>query len=84
MTVGFWGRGLHYDWHQHRAEELYSVLSGSAVFMAGNRPHRRLRAGGFQHHASNEPHALVTVRSPLLAFVIWRGDGLADAPAMSA
>ena len=83
MTVGFWGNGLHYDWHQHRAEELYCVLSGSALFMAGNRPQRKLRAGGFQMHGSNEPHAMITVGQPLLAFVIWRGEGLADPPAMS-
>ena len=83
MTVGFWGNGLHYDWHQHRAEELYCVLSGRAVFMAGNRPKRTLRAGQFQAHGSNEPHAMITVGQPLLAFVIWRGEGLADPPAMS-
>lgn len=84
ITVGYWGPGLHYDRHQHQAEELYTVLSGEAIFMADGEEDHVIGPQGTRLHASNQPHALATTHSPVLTLVFWRGEGLSDAPAMSA
>ncbi|SLN37775.1 Cupin domain protein [Roseovarius litorisediminis] len=83
MTIGFWGAGLVYGRHQHLPEELYSVVSGAADFMLDGAETLRLSAGDTRLHPSNQPHALTTTTDPILTFVIWRGDGLADAPRMT-
>ncbi len=83
MTVGFWGANLHYDWHQHEPEELYSVVSGRGSFMVENQDTLELTPEGTRLHLSNQPHALTTKNSPILTFVLWRGAGLADPPRMS-
>lgn len=83
ITVGYWGPSLRYERHQHVAEELYTVVSGEAQFMSDGEPDEILRAEGTRFHASNQPHALQTLASPLLVLVFWRGDGLCDPPAMS-
>lgn len=84
ITVGYWGPGLDYPRHQHRAEELYTVLSGQAGFMADGTADATLLAGDTRYHGPDQPHAMVTTDSPILTLVFWRGEGLADAPAMSA
>lgn len=84
ITVGYWGPGLDYPRHQHRAEELYTVLSGSALFKADGVPDRILKAEDTCLHLSDQPHAMMTHDSPILTLVFWRGEGLADAPALSA
>ena len=63
---------LHYPWHQHPAEEMYVVLNGEAVFGLEGEQSRTLRAGESAFHGSNQPHALTTLDSPVLAYVIWR------------
>lgn len=63
---------LHYPWHQHPAEEMYVVLNGEAVFSLEGEQSRTLRAGESAFHRSNHPHALTTLDSPVLAYVIWR------------
>ena len=84
MTVGYWGPRLYYDWHQHEPEELYSVVAGQAMFRVEGQEDQALSAGGTRLHASNQPHALETGDHPVLTFVLWRGEGLADPPRMSA
>lgn len=84
MTVGYWGPNLYYDWHQHEPEELYSVVSGQAVFRVRDQTDETLSAGGTRLHASQQPHALETRDHPVLTFVLWRGAGLADPPRLSA
>ncbi|MEL7012523.1 MAG: dimethylsulfonioproprionate lyase family protein [Pseudomonadota bacterium] len=83
ITVGYWGPGLDYPRHQHRAEELYTVLSGSGLFKADGVPDRILGPEDTCLHLSDQPHALITQDSPILTLVFWRGDGLGDAPALS-
>ncbi|MEL7462955.1 MAG: dimethylsulfonioproprionate lyase family protein [Pseudomonadota bacterium] len=82
--VGYWGEGLHYDWHDHEAEELYFVLGGSAQFMAEGKEDAVVSAGETQHHTANQRHAMTTGEKPILTYVLWRGAGLAGVPAMSA
>lgn len=84
ITVGYWGPGLDYPRHQHRAEELYTVLAGSALFKADGVPDRTLHAEDTCLHLADQPHAMITRDSPILTLVFWRGEGLADAPALSA
>ena len=83
MTVGFWGPGLHYDWHQHPAEEIYSVVAGAGRFALDGAPDQMLGAGETRFHPGETRHALTTTDQPVLTFVLWRGDGLADDPRMS-
>ncbi|MCH2068836.1 dimethylsulfonioproprionate lyase family protein [Shimia sp.] len=64
--------GLHYPFHQHPAEEMYLVVSGSAEFQRAGHPPKLLGPGDTVFHASNEPHATITHDSPLMAYVIWR------------
>jgi len=84
MTIGFWGAGLHYAWHDHVPEELYTIVSGGGRFMAEGDCTLDLGPGGSRFHRSGQRHALTTLGMPILTFVYWRGDALADPPRMSA
>lgn len=82
MTVGYWGPHINYDRHQHTAEELYSVVSGRATFLADGEVPRTLGPGQTRLHRSNQPHAMTSADHPVLTFVLWRGKGLSDPPRM--
>lgn len=84
ITVGYWGPGLEYGRHHHRAEELYTVVAGQAVFKADGEADREIGPEGTRLHASDQSHAMTTTDSPILTLVFWRGAGLSDMPAMSA
>ena len=64
--------GLWYPWHHHPAEELYTVLHGEAEFLREGEPSETLTAGQSSFHASNQPHAMQTHDSPVIAYVTWR------------
>lgn len=66
--------GFHYPMHHHPAEELYLVVAGEGEFHLEGEPSRRLGPGETVFHASNAPHALTTHESPIIAYVLWRGD----------
>lgn len=83
LTVGYWGPNLNYGWHQHEPEEMYSVVSGSAVFRLDGEADLTLSAEDTRLHGSNQPHAMDTLDQPVLTFVMWRGNGLADNPRMT-
>ena len=81
--VAYWGAGLNYDWHSHQAEELYLIVGGRAMFrVEGNETH----VGPYQtrQHGSWQSHAMTTTDQPILAFVLWRGEGLGDLPRLDA
>ncbi|WP_260003188.1 dimethylsulfonioproprionate lyase family protein [Leisingera caerulea] len=82
--IAYWGENLYYPWHQHEAEELYYIIAGEALFEAAGMPPQILRAGDTRLHTSNQPHAMTTAGSPVLALVLWRGAGLTGLPRMSA
>lgn len=63
---------LHYPWHHHPAEEIYMVVSGSAVFMMKDAEDKTLREGDTSFHSSNRPHAMETLDEPVLCLVVWR------------
>lgn len=83
ITAAYWGPGLDYPRHQHRAEELYTVVAGEALFQSDGDPDERLGPGATRFHASEQPHALFTESHPIVVLVFWRGVGLADAPALT-
>lgn len=66
--------GYHYPMHHHPAEEIYLVLAGEAEFHVEGRDSSILRAGDTAFHETNQPHALTTHDTPVLAYVLWRGD----------
>lgn len=74
--------GLWYPWHHHPAEELYCVLAGSGEFYVAGQPAKTLSAGDTIQHGSNEPHALQTTKSPVLAYVVWR-NGFGTRPVLT-
>lgn len=80
--VAYWGAGLTYDWHLNQAEELYYIISGEALFMAEGTKPAVLKPGDVRLHRSNQPHAKTTTHHPILALVLWRGDGLLGIPRM--
>ena len=81
--IGFWGPGLTYDWHDHEAEELYFTLAGSAVFCARGASNMMMRPGQGRAHKSHQPHLMVTLDQPYLAYALWRGAGMEGLPKMS-
>lgn len=66
--------GLYYPWHQHPAEEMYLVISGSAVFRRESCQDAILYEGDTSFHASNQPHAMETTNEPVLCLVAWRNE----------
>ncbi len=80
--IGYWGEGLHYDWHHHQAEELYFVLAGGAEFRAEGLEYSYLTPGESRLHSAWQPHAMETKDEPILVYVLWRGSGMADLPKM--
>ena len=80
--LGYWGPDLTYDWHDHEAEELYFTLAGQAVFSAKDASNATMRPGLARLHLSHQPHLMITLDQPYLAYVLWRGAGLDGLPRM--
>lgn len=64
----------YYPSHWHRAEELYVVLSGTALWQQGTTKLTPKPPGTLVHHAPDEPHVMQTEVAPLLAMWAWIGD----------
>lgn len=64
----------HYPSHWHSAEEIYTVLSGTALWQAGKAAFVARPPGSQILHRSFEPHAMDTRAEPLLAMWSWTGD----------
>jgi quercetin dioxygenase-like cupin family protein len=62
-----------YPAHAHPAVELYHVVSGCALWTAGDATTER-RPGDFILHPSGIPHAMTTADQPLLTIYTWTGD----------
>jgi len=73
--ICYWGENLYYKWHSHEAEEIYYILGGKALFKTKTMT-KVLKANETQFHKSWESHAMETLEEPLLAFILWRGNGL--------
>ena len=75
VFICYWGEHLNYKWHSHEAEEMYYILGGKAKFRTRN-VKKILKAGDTQFHKSWESHSMDTLEEPMLAFILWRGNGL--------
>ena len=75
VFICYWGEYLNYKWHSHEAEELYYILGGKATFRTKT-VKKVLKAGDTQFHKSWESHSMDTLEEPMLAFILWRGNGL--------
>jgi len=78
------GPSTHYPRHRHEAEEIYVPLSGTAEWQQGDSQWRERPPGTPIHHARNEPHAMRTVHSPLLALYVWRSANLLQSARLDA
>lgn len=78
VSIGLWGKGLHYPTHWHVPEEIYLTIAGAATYHSQGRTPVRAGPGALVHHHSNQPHAATMQDAPLLAAAFWRGHGLED------
>ena len=78
VMVGYWREGLSYPLHWHAAEEMYCVAAGRTHFAVDDKPLTLRQPGACITHASQQPHRMRMDPDPLLALIIWRGQGLAD------
>jgi hypothetical protein len=70
------GPSTHYPRHHHEAEEIYLPLRGTAAWQQGDAPWLERSPGTPIHHTSDEPHAMRTGPTPLLALYLWRSADL--------
>tara|TARA_B100000963_G_scaffold250381_1_gene219346 strand:+ start:144 stop:713 length:570 start_codon:yes stop_codon:yes gene_type:complete len=73
--ICYWGENLNYKWHSHEAEEIYYILDGKALFKTKTGT-KVLKTNQTHFHKSWESHAMETLEEPLIAFILWRGNGL--------
>ncbi len=63
-----------YPEHCHEAEELYLILSGTALWGTDETPSRPVPPGTFIRHSSWQAHVMATRSQPLLAMWGWTGN----------
>ncbi len=63
-----------YQSHWHNAEEIYLVLSGTAMWQKDKTPFELQSPGTLIHHLPNQPHAMHAQDEPVLALWGWVGD----------
>lgn len=80
--ISFWDAHLFYDWHHHEAEELYFNLAGDAIFFADGQDDITLNPDETRIHTTNQNHAMRTETSPILTYIVWRGNGVGELPKM--
>jgi len=65
---------VNYPLHDHEADELYFVLSGSVNIQNGfSAAPRRIEPGDYSVTPSGVAHSLTTAEAPALILYIWRG-----------
>ena len=72
LFVIFFDKQTYYTWHNHEAEELYFVISGSAKFESKDDRSAILFKTKSRFHKSFQPHSLTTQKEKCLCFVVWR------------
>ena len=72
LFVIFFDKETYYTWHNHEAEELYFVISGSAKFDSKGNQSEILYKTKSRFHKSFQPHSLTTQKEKCLCFVVWR------------
>ena len=72
LYVIFFDKNTYYTWHNHEAEELYFVISGSAKFESKGDKSEILNKLKSRFHKSYQPHSLTTLNEKCLCIVMWR------------
>jgi len=72
--VYFQSPDTFYPSHWHNAEEVYFVLSGTALWQKDKASFALQSPGTLIHHLPAQPHAMRTQKQPLLALWGWIGD----------
>ena len=72
LYVIFFDTENFYTWHNHEAEELYFVISGSAKFESKGDQSEILTPLKSRFHKSFQPHSLTTYNNKCLSLVVWR------------
>lgn len=71
--------GVHYPLHDHEADELYFVISGSIDIQNGfAAAPRHITAGNYSVTPSGVPHGLTTHDEPALMIYVWTGQVACD------
>ncbi len=80
---GYWEPDAAYDWHEQAAEELGFTLAGRAVFASKAAPNVAPKPGQARAHTANQPHMMMTLDQPNLAYALWRREGMEGLPRMT-
>lgn len=76
--IGVWGPNVDYPRHTHKAEEVYLVLSGSAIFKVGKSPERLKTSGDVIFVESMTPHGFQTADQAMVVFYLWQAGDLRE------
>ena len=74
--IAIWGPQVEYPQHQHQAEEIYLILSGSAEFSLDGGAEQTHRAGDLVFVESNRRHGFCTGEESLLVYYLWQAGDL--------
>lgn len=74
--IGIWGPDIVYPLHQHKAEEVYIVVSGSAEFTVGSAKEIGHKAGDVVYVESNTPHGFRTSGQSIVVYYLWQAGDL--------
>jgi hypothetical protein len=74
--IAIWGPEINYPIHQHQADEIYSILDGSARFTVGDDASVWKCAGDNIFIPSNLPHGFSTADQALIVLYFWKGGDL--------
>jgi len=77
--IAVWGPGIVYPRHQHRAEEVYILLAGSARFRLGDNAETSHQHGDVVFVASNTPHGFCCDDEALVVCYLWQAGDLRQA-----
>ncbi|MCP4765635.1 MAG: cupin domain-containing protein [Gammaproteobacteria bacterium] len=77
--IAIWGPGIVYPRHQHQAEEVYILLSGSARFKLDDKAETSQHRGDIVFVASNTPHAFCCGDEGLVVCYLWQAGDLRQA-----
>ncbi len=78
--IGYCGPGLFYNWHVHRADEVYLIINGAPTFHSDPNRIQTPTPGLIRLHSSLEPHAITIGAVPLLTLALWGGEEIDRLP----
>ncbi len=76
--IGIYGPHIDYPRHRHHAEEIYSLLAGSADFLLDGEYGNWRAAGDLVHMPSNAWHGFRTGADALVIYYLWQGGDLRE------